>query len=972
MKRMLINATQKEEFRVALVDGQKLFELDIETPDNDQQKSNIYKGIITTISPSLDAAFVSYGGEKDGFLAMKDVAREYFPKDYVFNGKPSIKDALYEGQEIIVQINKDIRGNKGAALTTYISLAGSYLVLMPNNPRAGGISRRIEGDDRVQLKKALASLEVPKGMGLIIRTACLGKTTEELDADLKTLLRYWDAIKIESTARKGAFLIHKESDILTRSFRDHLRPDIGEILIDNKGVLDVAKKRITSLGRLEYLNRLKLYTGEVSLFSHYQIESQIEAAFRREVRLPSGGSIVIDTTEALTAIDINSAKSTRGSDIEDTAFHTNLEAADEIAKQLRLRDLGGLIVIDFIDMTPIEHHRQVEMRFKEAVKNDRARIQMTKLSRFGLLELSRQRLHPSLRESTHHICPRCSGTGIIRDDDSLALSILRVIGEEALKEKTSRVQAIVPVRIASYLLNEKRMEISRVEKESNVVVIIAPDSQMETPDYKIMRIRSGEESNTLSYMLPQLHHNTEKIEITDTSEAISEQVAALPGITDLSEPSKTVIQPSVISPEENKAGMFSRAISGLKNLFKKTEEVDIVVDEKKEPIKERPVSRSSSTRRPTSTIPKRRETTASRANNKIASQEKPRKEKVSPEVTKEKDIVKQDVQRNAPVTSSRHTAITNNTEEQTSTVKVRRQQRQLTQSVRLNKKLDNTAVNAEIKENVKHIIEPSQTHVKTAPVAVEQTVSITPSFSEALFEKSALPKQSSKITTTETNNLHVPTVPAVVETSTTAELTQSPVTPERVETRRSRRSPRHLRLTSQRRRRSENQLKSPMPLSFAMVSPEFASGKVWLDPTAFHQRISTMTDNNSDHHYTMSPNNTIDEPSANTIQQTEMVPHEALVLTNTISENIPPIELITIQKEVISDINVAIPMDENMTVLGYASSPMAKPNKTPYIHVEPKHSNWIRPPFDFSGKGAAGAHSAESCSYSETNKPNSI
>ena len=451
MKRMLINATQQEELRVALVDGQRLYDLDIESPGHEQKKANIYKGKITRVEPSLEAAFVDYGAERHGFLPLKEISREYFPANYNAHGRPNIKDVLREGQEVIVQIDKEERGNKGAALTTFISLAGSYLVLMPNNPRAGGISRRIEGDDRTELKEALSALELPEGMGLIVRTAGVGKSAESLQWDLSLRLKPRGAIQQAPESRPAPFLIHQESNVIVRAFRDYLRQDIGEILIDNPKVLELARQHIAALGRPDFSSKIKLYTGEIPLFSHYQIESQIESAFQREVRLPSGGSIVIDSTEALTAIDINSARATRGGDIEETAFNTNLEAADEIARQLRLRDLGGLIVIDFIDMTPVRHQRAVENRLREAVRQDRARIQISHISRFGLLEMSRQRLSPSLGESSHHVCPRCSGTGTIRDNESLSLSILRLIEEEALKDNTKEVHAIVPrsVRLRS-------------------------------------------------------------------------------------------------------------------------------------------------------------------------------------------------------------------------------------------------------------------------------------------------------------------------------------------------------------------------------------------------------------------------------------------------------------------------------------------------------------------------------------------
>jgi ribonuclease E len=501
MKRMLINATQKEELRVALVDGQRLFDLDIESPGHESKKANIYKGRITRIEPSLEAAFVDYGAERHGFLPLKEIAREYFPEGYTYQGRPSIKEVLREGQEVIVQVEKEERGSKGAALTTFISLAGSYLVLMPNNPRAGGISRRIEGDERTQLKAALSTLELPQGMGLIVRTAGVGKSAEELEWDLNVLLNHWGAIKQASDSNAAPFLIHQESNVIVRAIRDYLRRDIGEILIDSNTIFERAQAHI-QLIRPDFMNRVKKYDGEVPLFSHYQIESQIESAFQREVRLPSGGSIVIDPTEALTSIDINSARATKGSDIEETALNTNLEAADEIARQLRLRDLGGLVVIDFIDMTPVRHQREVESRLRDAVRLDRARVQIGRISRFGLLEMSRQRLSPSLAEASHHICPRCTGTGVVRDNESLALSVLRLIEEEALKDNTAQVLAIVPVPIASYLLNEKRRSVNHIEKNQEVKITVVPNSDMETPHFEVIRVREGEEFDLLSYLLP--------------------------------------------------------------------------------------------------------------------------------------------------------------------------------------------------------------------------------------------------------------------------------------------------------------------------------------------------------------------------------------------------------------------------------------------------------------------------------------
>ncbi|OCG30765.1 hypothetical protein A9G34_03560 [Gilliamella sp. Choc4-2] len=561
MKRMLINATQQEELRVALVDGQRLYDLDIESLGHEQKKANIYKGKITKINPSLEAAFVSYGGERDGFLPLKEIADNYFPSN--MTGRRTIKH-LHEGQEVLIQIEKEIRGKKGAALTTYISLAGSYLVLMPNDPRAGGVSRRIEGEDRADLKRIIDAIEKPKGMGVIARTAGVGKTQEELQQDLNALVNYWTAIQNEAKNHSAPSLIHKESDIITRAFRDYLRDDVGDILIDNPKVLEIAKKRLADLGRVEYVNRLKLYEGDVPLFNHFQIEGQIESAFQREVRLPSGGSIVIDATEALTAIDINSAKSIRGSDIEETAFNTNLEAAEEIARQLRLRDLGGLIVIDFIDMTPIRNQREVENRLKEAMKTDRARIQTTRISRFGLLEMSRQRLSPSLREATHHICPRCQGTGTVRDNNSLSLSILRLIQEEAMKDNTVQIDVIVPVPIASYLLNEKRRAITNIERmHPDVKIVIAGDEEMETPLYKVIRKRAGEETDVLSYNLPKLIRELEEQEEDQVAEVVVEQ-AVLSG----PKVEACTIQKEKIEVKAEKSGsLFGELFSKIRKLF---------------------------------------------------------------------------------------------------------------------------------------------------------------------------------------------------------------------------------------------------------------------------------------------------------------------------------------------------------------------------------------------------------------------
>lgn len=513
MKRMLINATQPEELRVAIVDGQKLYNLDIETTGREQKKANIYKGKITRVEPSLEAAFVDYGSDRHGFLPLKEISRHYFTGSAKeSSGRVQIKDAVKEGQELIVQIEKEERGNKGAALTTFISLAGRYLVLMPNNPRAGGISRRIEGQERNELRDAMSGLEIPEGAGLIVRTAGIGKSQEDLQWDLDYLLQLWEAIETSAKEKPAPFLIYQESNVIIRSIRDHLRADIGEIVIDHPEVFAEAREFIEQV-MPHNARKLRHYTDEVPLFSRYQIESQIESAFQREVRLPSGGAIVIDHTEALTSIDINSARSTKGADIEETALNTNLEAADEIARQLRMRDMGGLFVIDFIDMTPTRNQREVENRLKEAMKQDRARVQLGRISRFGLLELSRQRLRPSLGESMLHVCPRCDGHGFIRGVESLALSVLRIIEEHAMKENTLRITAQLPVDVATFLLNEKRDAIHDIEQRQNVNVILIPNIHLETPHYEIERIRAqdvteGDEETSSYKMMQEPEDNT--------------------------------------------------------------------------------------------------------------------------------------------------------------------------------------------------------------------------------------------------------------------------------------------------------------------------------------------------------------------------------------------------------------------------------------------------------------------------------
>ena len=517
MKRMLFNATQREELRVAMVDGQKLYDLDIEATTREQKKSNIYKAKITRIEPSLEAAFVNFGADRHGFLPLKEISRSYFSKPHDGRGRPSIKDVMQEGQELIVQVDKEERGNKGAALTTFISLAGRYLVLMPNNPRAGGVSRRIEGDDRSEIREAMSNLEIPENMGLIVRTAGVGKNTEELQWDLDYLVQLWTAIDKAGAENKAPLLIYQESNIVIRAIRDYLRKDVSEILIDDKPTYDKAIEFMQQV-MPHNISKVKHYTDSVPLFIRYQVESQIETAFQRQVSLPSGGSIVMDPTEALLSIDINSARATKGGDIEETAYNTNLEAAEEIARQLRLRDSGGLIVIDFIDMTPVRHQREVENRLRDSLEMDRARVQVGRISRFGLLEMSRQRVRPSLGEHSQVACPRCSGQGVIRSIESLALSILRIIEEDSLKDNTGKIIAKLPLDVATFLLNEKRKEISDFEENNKVEVVLVPSPNLDSPHYEIQRIKISEletpQSEKFSYAHaekksdPELHTAT--------------------------------------------------------------------------------------------------------------------------------------------------------------------------------------------------------------------------------------------------------------------------------------------------------------------------------------------------------------------------------------------------------------------------------------------------------------------------------
>ena len=538
MKRMLINATQPEECRVAMVDGQFLYDLDIEVAGRSQRKASIYKAKITRVEQSLEAAFVDYGAERHGFLPFKEIAREYYADKKTEVGEPaSVKDALTEGLELLVQVEKEERGRKGAALTTFPSLAGRYLVLMPNNPRAGGISRRIEGEDRAELREALSALEVPPGMGLIVRTAGVGKSAEELQWDLDYLLKLWRAIETAVEERIGPFLVYQESNVIIRAIRDYFSKDVSEILIDDEDMYRQAQDFITQV-MPESAGRVRRYEGKVPLFSRFQIESQIESAFSHAVRLPSGGSIVIDHTEALVSIDVNSARATKGSDIEETALNTNLEAADEIARQLRLRDVGGLIVIDFIDMTPTRNQREVENRLREALKQDRARIQTRRISRFGLLEMSRQRLRPSLGDSSLRTCPTCNGRGYVRDPESLALSILRIVEEEAMKDRTGRIVARLPLEVATFLLNEKREGVVDIERRTGAQIILVPDPSVTLPNYEVERVREedqrGESAREASYEM--------------TAEVDSTPAFAAERVTPKDEPAVKVAPPPAPAP----------------------------------------------------------------------------------------------------------------------------------------------------------------------------------------------------------------------------------------------------------------------------------------------------------------------------------------------------------------------------------------------------------------------------------------
>ncbi len=1043
MKRMLINATQQEELRVALVDGQRLYDLDIESPGHEQKKANIYKGKITRIEPSLEAAFVDYGAERHGFLPLKEIAREYFPSNYNAHGRPNIKDVLREGQEVIVQIDKEERGNKGAALTTFISLAGSYLVLMPNNPRAGGISRRIEGDDRTELKEALASLELPDGMGLIVRTAGVGKSAEALQWDLGFRLKHWEAIQKAAESRPAPFLIHQESNVIVRAFRDYLRQDIGEILIDNPKVLELARQHIAALGRPDFTSKIKLYTGEIPLFSHYQIESQIESAFQREVRLPSGGSIVIDSTEALTAIDINSARATRGGDIEETAFNTNLEAADEIARQLRLRDLGGLIVIDFIDMTPVRHQRAVENRLREAVRQDRARIQISHISRFGLLEMSRQRLSPSLGESSHHVCPRCSGTGTVRDNESLSLSILRLIEEEALKENTKEVHAIVPVPVASYLLNEKRAAVSAIEARlSGVRCVIVPNDQMQTPHYSVLRVRKGEETSTLSYMLPKLHE--EAMALPSEEEYAERKLPEQPALAAFVMPEappapaqeSTVAKPAAAKPAADvsqpaaQPGLLSRFFSALKKMFAGEEPQPAPAPvEKKEEKQERSPDRRKRQNNRRDRNERRdnrsdnnegREGNESRDNrdNREGREGRERREgrddnrrnrREKPQQNAEDREIRQPAGEESEKSRSRD-------EQQPRRERNRRRnddKRQAQQEVKALNREEETVQDADQEERVQVMPRRKQRQLSQKVRFESQT-------DEAAVE--AVAPQVEPVQSTELAKVDLP---AVIENA-----------PEQEETtegrdnagmpRRSRRSPRHLRVSGQRRRRYRDErypLQSPMPLAIACASPEMASGKAWIRyPVARPQEQQFDEQNVTaeavapvapvvDEVITEAAAVVIPEPQPQTAEvetshpeviaapvteQPQIITPEDVVVAEQVVEDVKaaePVEItaeavepqpvveVEVETQVQPEVEIAVePVAEEKPEVAEVKAPEVKPAPAPvaqvnegvhhatapmtrapapeYVPEAPRHSDWVRPAFDFEGKGSAGGHSA--------------
>ncbi len=1044
MKRMLINATQQEELRVALVDGQRLYDLDIESPGHEQKKANIYKGKITRIEPSLEAAFVDYGAERHGFLPLKEISREYFPGNYSSHGRPNIKDVLREGQEVIVQIDKEERGNKGAALTTFISLAGSYLVLMPNNPRAGGISRRIEGDDRTELKEALSSLQLPDGMGLIVRTAGVGKSADALQWDLSFRLKHWDAIKKAAEGRPAPFLIHQESNVIVRAFRDYLRPDIGEILIDNPKVLELAKEHISALGRPDFSSKIKLYSGEIPLFSHYQIESQIESAFQREVRLPSGGSIVIDTTEALTAIDINSARATRGSDIEDTAFNTNLEAADEIARQLRLRDLGGLIVIDFIDMTPVRHQREVENRLRDAVRQDRARIQIGRISRFGLLEMSRQRLSPSLGESSHHVCPRCSGTGTVRDNESLSLSILRLIEEEALKENTHEVHAIVPVQIASYLLNEKRESVNAIEKrEGGVRAVIVPNDQMQTPHYSVLRVRKGEEVPSLSYLLPQLH----EAEMAQPQEetTIERKRPEQPALATFSLPSEVPLETVPVASTKSTAasqatmvstaeqpGFLSRLMNGLKGIFSASTEAEVkpVAIEKTETSEKRHNDRRNP-RRQNNGRKGRGERTPreGRDNSTRDSNSRGNRDTANHEG-------REDLRHNKRPTQEAPQAQSDQVETDNAPQPQRRQRRRPDdkRQTPLEVKTESAAIRA-VEGAQPEQEEPQQVTQRRQRRQLNQKVRIPFANDDLHIPENKTPESSVStsvaniaspvVVLEEVKLLSQPTVEADEDGANDRNANNENGMP-----RRSRRSPRHLRVSGQRRRRYRDErypTQSAMPLVGAFASPEMASGKVWVRyPVAQPIEQQAFVANPVEQQLVEQ----LAERQVSVEQPTEVTAIKAPIITAVVETVAPtpapqhkpsgssssaaavpgrsPVAAVEtvavvdetiiyetiVDKPIVEDavtedtvtaepvvylapVTVAtqqpvIAQPEDVLLKHAASAPMTKAPAPDYPPQAPIKGDWERPSFDFAGKGSAGGHAAATQATAPATKPQSV
>ncbi len=1006
MKRMLINATQQEELRVALVDGQRLYDLDIESPGHEQKKANIYKGKITRVEPSLEAAFVDYGSERHGFLPLKEVSREYFPSRYSSNGRPNIKDILREGQEVIVQIDKEERGNKGAALTTFISLAGSYLVLMPNNPRAGGISRRIEGDDRSELKEALAALNIPEGMGLIVRTAGVGKSAESLQWDLNFRVKHWEAIKKAAEHRHAPFLIHQESNVIVRAFRDYLRQDIGEILIDNPNVLDLAKQHISALGRPDFTSKIKLYSGEIPLFSHYQIESQIESAFQREVRLPSGGSIVIDSTEALTAIDINSARSTRGGDIEETAFNTNLEAADEIARQLRLRDLGGLIVIDFIDMSPIRHQRAVETRLREAVRQDRARIQISHISRFGLLEMSRQRLSPSLGESSHHVCPRCSGTGTVRDNESLALSILRLIEEEALKENTKEVHAIVPVQVASYLLNEKRAAVTAIEaRQDGIRAVIVPDHNMQTPHYQVLRVRKGEETQTLSYNIPKLLE----------SDAPSGQLEENAERRSREQPALATFALSATPPDSNekaqKTGkngwIFSRVTRYLTKLF---------VQDKHENNADSQVSVITETA-PRSGNENRNERYNHRRNSRFDKNDRNTQSRESNHTNK--DDNRRNNRRQAPVNEEKVDKPQTTTRQSTPLTEEQRQQRE-------QQRREQRAERQRRRQEERR----QQIEAKKAEVVTEDKESLIEDEGKTKTQPTVMPRRkprqlSQKIRTSNTELLgQVKTESIITETTlpSATEVEQSHHdTEERSpslkmgrqnestnldtdqQPRRSRRSPRHLRVSGQLRRRYRDERypnNTVMPLAQAAASPELASGKVWVNYAALSAQ-NVQTENKVTDNAPLNVAIKVEIPSASpeqlqpaaTVPQTEpqqsnkwvelsgshhnenpVKPVPEQHSDKDATQHVPPVEaevkttILPLTNQENTELQTTKGDTHTHRYRGMSTAPATLAPAPAIVAVPLPAGLWQREKLVFEGKGRAGGHSASDSSSSPVTK----